>query len=1201
MTARSLTSANASPGNFAEAQGTATVACHSRCGSSQRRRRLFLSSHFLVLFSHFFAALLLLAGHLAPAQSNPKAVHQAHLHPKASRVKPAASAPPGTGGLDFLGQVTVISPASNDNYYGLLRQSNCTITEYSANVSQATHSSVPVTPTANFQDYLHTVSGLTTTAGVYANGCKDAEFGIPARFGAYLGPTKDGSNIVGAFIDYNNNLKTGVANLTTGDFTGTTLLTGSANLLLAADLNGDGLSDLLVETFSTSGSGASPIKVFLNNGDGTFTAGTSVLSSTAYFGMTVDDVNGDGKYDLVVTTANSIIVLPGNGDGTFGTAVTSTISSSTGTSWMATGDFNDDGKKDLILGNGLVLLGNGAGSFTAAPKQISLPSSSGVPVVGDWNNDGKLDLAFQFINSNTLATYIGAGDGTFSPGASYSTVGNIWYVSAADLDGDGNTDLVLGEGNGGYFGPDWNSNGTFQVLMGRGDGTFAGAQSLSGKAGFAPADFHGKGYVDGLGITSAGIELYTNNGSGSFAVSTAISGVNASSVAAADMNGDGKADAVFVEYNSNTSAYDIAVALGNGDGTFQASTTTTIAATGSVQVGDFNGDGKLDVIFVSGTNVYLLLNQGNGQLGAPTLLATEPNPVAGSAIGDLRANGKLDIVLSESTLDQATSQGAVVVLLGNGDGTFQTGVNYTINYSPLALTLSDVNKDGKLDLLAFSTDQYFDTTNLYTLLGKGDGTFGSPITTPMPQAFATNIGAADFDGDGNIDVVLGFCCGVINAYVAFGNGTGNFATPVSLPLAASAGQVQAIDVNGDGRPDILSQSLEQNPVALTVLLNEYGSAATLTPTATKLSASATTVTAGTSITFTATVAPSTGTGTPTGTLTFYDGTTSLGTGTLSSGRATYSTSALAAGAHSISASYGGDTSFSTSSSTAVAVTINPAVVQVGTSTALTTSASSITAGQSVTFTATVTPASGSAIPTGTVTFADAAGNLGTGTLNTEGVATFATASLPVGPQSITASYGGDTNFTASESTAVAVVVTAAVTPDFSLTLSPTTGTASQSGSAQTTISITPSGDFAGAVALSCAGLPQHTSCNFAPASLTPTGTAAVTSALTIETGVSASALLAQPQLPGKPGAGAVTLASLGGGAFLGLLLMGSRRRNKRWLYTQLGLGFALLLIPATIGCGGTTNNTPAGAYQITVTATSGSTTHTATFTLTVQQ
>ena len=219
---------------------------------------------------------------------------------------------------------------------------------------------------------------------------------------------------------------------------------------------------------------------------------------------------------------------------------------------------------------------------------------------------------------------------------------------------------------------------------------------------------------------------------------------------------------------------------------------------------------------------------------------------------------------------------------------------------------------------------------------------------------------------------------------------------------------------------------------------------TLPSSNTVLTASPTQANVGQSVTLTAAVSSQSGTTTPTGTVTFMNGSTTLGTGTLNgSGVATLSTSSLPAGADSITASYGGDSNDASSVSQAVTVNVGSSAA-VATTTTLTASPTQANAGQSVTMTATVAAKSGST-PAGTVTFLNGTTTLGTGTLNGSGVATFSTTSLPAGTDSITASYAGNTTDAASVSSAVSVTInsSAAVATTTTLTASPTQTNAGQ--------------------------------------------------------------------------------------------------------------------------------------------------------------
>jgi hypothetical protein len=271
-------------------------------------------------------------------------------------------------------------------------------------------------------------------------------------------------------------------------------------------------------------------------------------------------------------------------------------------------------------------------------------------------------------------------------------------------------------------------------------------------------------------------------------------------------------------------------------------------------------------------------------------------------------------------------------------------------------------------------------------------------------------------------------------------------------------------------------------------------------------------------------------------------------------------------------------------------------------TMLTSGNSSIASGSSVTFTAVVTPPSGTTTaPTGTVTFLNGTTTLGTGPLNGTGTATYTTTALPVGTDSITAQYGGDTVFAASTSAAVSIVVG---TPNFSLSLSPTSVSIAGGGSGSTTITATPAFGFASAITFACSGLPADATCSFSPATVTPSGSAVATTKLTIATNVTSASLRKDLPTPWSNGRKPMLCIFLLGG--LGLLRARRYFRNLTRSHALLNLSvLALLLLglagAAVIGCGGgSSNSTPDGTSTVTITATGGSQTQTTTLAVTVQ-
>jgi hypothetical protein len=285
--------------------------------------------------------------------------------------------------------------------------------------------------------------------------------------------------------------------------------------------------------------------------------------------------------------------------------------------------------------------------------------------------------------------------------------------------------------------------------------------------------------------------------------------------------------------------------------------------------------------------------------------------------------------------------------------------------------------------------------------------------------------------------------------------------------------------------------------------------------------------------------------------------------------------------------------------TAVNGTLTVTVPVVSTTTTLTSSATTSVSGASITFTAVVSPASGSIIPTGTVTFKDGSTTLGTGTLDGTGKTTYATATLAVGAHSITASYGGDSGDTVSTSSALNITVTAPPVADFSLSLSPTSGSITAGSSTTVTVTVTPVNGFNSATSLACTGLPSYSTCAFNPTSVTPNGTAASTSTLTIATNVSA-ALRMEP----RPGAGtprSIEFAGILLSIFLVPLAGWRNRKLRKMLAAAVPVLLLALAAAGMSGCGSSSNgsHTPTGNYTVTVTGTSGSLSHSATYSITV--
>jgi hypothetical protein len=360
-------------------------------------------------------------------------------------------------------------------------------------------------------------------------------------------------------------------------------------------------------------------------------------------------------------------------------------------------------------------------------------------------------------------------------------------------------------------------------------------------------------------------------------------------------------------------------------------------------------------------------------------------------------------------------------------------------------------------------------------------------------------------------------------------------------------------------------------------------------TTTTLSASAMQVTIGQSVTLTANVSPQAGSNVPTGTVTFLDGTTTLGTSTLNgTATATFTTTNLAAGTHSIVASYGGDSKDGSSVSSAVSVNVGATVFapqgSLVTTTRLSASSTEVLPSQAVTFSAVVAPQSGSNVPTGIVTFLDGTKSLGTAQLSASGAATLSLSSLSTGTHSITASYGGDANDSPSTSAILIVSVSA---PEYAMVVSATSVNLTPGQPSNLTVTLIPENGFNLPIHLSCSGLPQGTTCTFNPATVTPSG-APVMSTVTMmfPAQIASAHMQAAPSAPG----GVLAFGWVMPWGFISLLGLAKTRKRSQVAQWSFRLVVAAAFIVGSMwvsGCGFSANANGA-RFTVTLTASASS-------------
>jgi hypothetical protein len=657
----------------------------------------------------------------------------------------------------------------------------------------------------------------------------------------------NGSNSVGVLLGNGN-----------GTFqTQVTFATGSAPRSIAvADVNGDGKPDIVAGNYS-----ANSVSVLLGTGTGSFAAQQTYATGTQPRSLTIADVNLDGKPDLITANhgSGSVSVLLNSGAGTFPTQTT--FATGTGPFSVTTSDVNLDGKPDILVANNGgntvgVLLNTGTGSFSA--QQTFATSTGPIAIASaDVNGDGKPDILVANFNANNAGILLGNGDGNFQPQKTFATGTGPRSIATADVNRDGRQDLIAGN---------YSSNSVSELLgdvpptvlsINRANPPYPSASpgsvsytvtfnepvsgvdatdfslALTGSVtATTPVVASGNGAVytvtingvsgsgtlglnladDGSIQDAAGNPLQPGGVPGFQPQQTFPTAGQASIVG--DVNGDGRLDVLDLVGSQTNPA--IGVLLGNGNGTFTAEKTFAAGSPPTaLALADVNADGKVDLVTTAGGAISVWLGNGNGTFQPRRTFSAGPYG-AGIVVADLNGDGKVDVATG-GIGTAFGSVGAVSVLLGNGDGTFQARQTFAAGLIPGSIAVADVNGDGKPDLIVANHTQH---GAIGVLLGNGNGTFQAQQTFAA-GGDANAVVASDLNGDGRPDLV------VANGYdnnvgVFLGNGNGTFGPQQTFAAGLRPWQDAVLDVNDDGRPDIVAVDFTSTGAVNVLLGNGNG-------------------------------------------------------------------------------------------------------------------------------------------------------------------------------------------------------------------------------------------------------------------------------------------------------------------------------------------------------------------------------------------
>lgn len=475
-----------------------------------------------------------------------------------------------------------------------------------------------------------------------------------------------------------------------------------------------------------------------------------------------DAVMGDHR-------AAAVFVSRGSGDGTFELPLEYGVGTSTSSQVyaIAVANLSEDGSPDIVVafrgggsGGASVLLGNGSGSF--APRVNYLVNSSTRSLaVGEFTGDGHADLVVVSDVTSGLASLLrGVGNGTFLPKVDGPAGLGGLLVEVADINADGYFDAVIVPTSVGH---------SVDVVYGNGNGLGGGkvlpGGAGAGLRGSVIADYTGDGVADVAYATNITNKIFVRPGVGggefgaAIALDSPIAIAGVHPLATGDLNGDGRKDLVEAAWgNSNASpTSSLVVFLGTPVGLAPPTLTPTGTGPHDVALADLNGDGRLDAITanyggnpstpptVPGSTISVLLGNGDGTFASPVPYNVGIGPKA-LAVGDVNADGFLDVAVCNS------GSSSITLLRGNGNGAMGSRIDFPLASAAVSIAFGDFDHDGNVDLAAARTFWI----SIYP--GDGNGAFGSPqdIYTALSPSFsgALFIATVDLNADERDDLVV---------------------------------------------------------------------------------------------------------------------------------------------------------------------------------------------------------------------------------------------------------------------------------------------------------------------------------------------------------------------------------------------------------------------------------------------------------------